>query len=68
MKQLISDKYNLGNIKLSTDSLLDENIERTISDIRLLINYENIVKSGINIDDIALYLDYSKLLEKENSH
>lgn len=68
MKQLISDKYNLGNIKLSTDSLLDENIERTISDIRLLINYEDIVKSGINIDDISLYLDYSKLLEKENSH
>ena len=68
MKQLIVDKYNLGNIKLTIDSLVDDNVNRTISDIKSLINYENIVNSGLNLDDVSLYLDYNKLLEKENSH
>ena len=68
MKQLIVDKYNLGNIKLTIDSLLDDNINRTIDDIKSIISYENIVNSGINLEDVSLYLDYNKLLEKENSH
>ena len=68
MKQLIVDKYNLGNIKLTIDSLVDDNVNKTISDIESLINYENIVNAGINLDDVSLYLDYNKLLEKENFH
>lgn len=68
MKQLIVDKYNLGNIKLTIDGLLSDNIDKTIADIKNLINYEDIINSGINIDDISLYLDYQKLVEKENSH
>ncbi len=66
MKQLIVDKYNLGRIKLTIDNLLDDNIDRTISDINNLIDYENIINSGLNIDDVAMYLDFKKLLDKDN--
>lgn len=59
MKQLIVEKYNLNNIALTLDNLIS--LDSTISDISKLINYENIVKSGINIDDISLYLEYKKI-------
>ena len=59
MKQLIVEKYNLNNISLTLDNLIS--LDSTISDIEKLINYENIVKSGINVDDISLYLEYKKL-------
>ena len=68
MKQLISDKYNLMHIKLSTESLLDESMERTMGDIETLIKYEDIVASWINIDDVTLYLNYTDLINKEKAH
>ena len=68
MKQLISDKYNLGRIKLSIDSLLDENLEKTIYDIEMFIKYEDIVASWINIDDVSLYLNYTNLSNNEKAH
>ncbi len=61
MKELISNKYNLQNITISVDSLMNDNIDKTIEDLKTLINYENIVLSGLSIDDITLYLDYKKL-------
>ena len=68
MKQLISDKYNLGHIKLPTDALMDENIEKTIYDIELFIKYEDILASWINIDDVRLYLEYTNLVNNEKAH
>ena len=67
MKQLISDKYNLVHIKLSTDALLDENIERTMNDIKTLINYQDIISSGIDINDVSLYLDYMNMVNKQKA-
>lgn len=64
MKQLIVDRYNLDNIKLTVDNLVDSNLENTLKDIKLLIDYENVVASKINISDLELYLEYKKLLEK----
>lgn len=61
MKELIINKYNLENITLTTDSLLSDNIDKTISDIKMLMNSENIKMSGINLDDIYLYIEYSKM-------
>ena len=68
MKQLIVDKYNLGQINLTIDNLVDDNLEKTIADIKQLIDYENIINSGINVDDIALYSEYNKLIAAEDSH
>ena len=64
MKQLIIDKYNLGNITLTIDQLVIDSFERTMADIENLINYENIIASGINIDDVSLYLEYDKIINK----
>ena len=61
MKELIVNKCNLENINLTIESLLADNIDKTCNDIKNLINYENIIKSGITIDDITLYLDYKKM-------
>ena len=64
MKKLIVDKYNMERINLTIDNLTDDNLEKTISDIKNLIDYDNIIKSGINIDDVSLYLEYNKIINK----
>ena len=61
MKELICNKYNLENISLSIDNLLDDSIDSTIKDITKLINYEDFIKAKINIDDISLYSEYSNM-------
>jgi len=61
MKELIVNKYQLENIKLTIDSLLEDNLQNTIDDIKSLINYENITFSGLNLEDISLYLEYKKI-------
>ena len=61
MKELISNKYNLENISLSIDSLMEDSVDSTINDIVKLINYENFAKANINLDDIFLYLEYQTI-------
>lgn len=61
MKELIVNKYNLENVTLTTETLLNDNIDKTISDIKTLINSENIKMSKINIDDVYLYMEYQKM-------
>ena len=65
IKQIIADKYNLENISISMDSLTSDNIEKTISDINLFINYEYFKETGLNTSDIDLYMEYSKIRDKE---
>ena len=61
MKELIVNKYNLEHITLTVESLLPDDIDKTLENIKTIINYENIIASGINMDDITLYLDYKKM-------
>ena len=63
MKQLIVDKYNLSHINITLDNLLEGNIATTINDFEKLINYENIINSGIDIEDLSLYLEYKKVFK-----
>ena len=53
---------------MTIDNLVDDNLEKTIADIKSLIDYENIISSGINVDDVALYLEYNKLVTTKDSH
>ena len=64
MKQLIVDRFKLDGINLSIDALTNENIDKTISEIDILINYEDICNSEIDLDDIELYQEYNKIVEK----
>lgn len=61
MKELISNKYNLENISLSIDSLLEDSVDSTINDITKLINYEYFKKANIDLEDIYLYLEYQTI-------
>ena len=63
IKEIIVDKYNLENITITLEMLQKENIEKTISDIEGLLNYEDLISSGIKIDDIKLYLEAEKLFD-----
>ena len=60
MKQIIVDKYNLENINLTIESLAPDNVQKTIDDIKLLINYEDIMMSKLNLDTVKLYFDMNK--------
>jgi len=57
MKQIIVDRYNLENITLTIESLQGDNVEKTIQDIILLINYEDLMMSQIDLDDVKFYLE-----------
>ena len=60
MKQIIVDKYNLEHINLTIDALVPESIEKTMGDIKLLIEYEDMVISKIDLDTVKLYFDMNK--------
>jgi len=60
MKQIIVDKYNLEHINLTIESLEPDNVEKTMNDIKNLINYEDLLASKINLDDVKLYFDINK--------
>ena len=62
MKQLIVDKYNMERITITTDDLLLENLDNTINDIKNIIFNDNINYSGLDIDDINLYVEYKKII------
>ena len=64
IKEIIVDKYNLENITITLEMLQKENVAKTISDIESLINYDNLVTSGINLEDIQLYLEAKKLIDE----
>ena len=67
IKQIISDKYTLENINIPMDSLTEDNIEKTIKDIDMLIDYEYFKLSGLKVEDIDLYIEYAKVKEKEEA-
>ena len=61
MKELIVDRYRLDNINITTAALEKENIEVTMDDVRTMLIYENIVRSGIKFEDIEFVLECDKM-------
>ncbi len=61
MKELIVDRYRLDNINITTAALEKENIEGTMEDIKTLLKYENMVRSGIKFEDIEFILECDKM-------
>ena len=64
IKQIIVDKYNLENITISKEILEKDNLDKTLNDINSLIDYEYFKVSGLNVDDINLYMEYQKVVEE----
>ena len=65
MKEVISNKYKLEGININLDDLEEANIEKTMSDINEIIRYENILASGLKIEDIELYLEMDKITDRK---
>ena len=60
MKQIIVDKYNLEHVNLTIEGLVPDSIEKTMGDIKTLIDYEDMMASKINLDTVKLYFDMNK--------
>ena len=67
IKYLIINKYNLEDFNLTPEVLDPENLERVIDDIQTLINYENVIISDLDFDDVRFYdeLEKSGLFDTE---
>ena len=61
MKEIIVDRYRLDSINISTNDLEKDNLENTIEDIKTLLKYENIVRSGIKFEDVEFILECDKM-------
>ena len=61
LKQVIVDKYVLDGVILTIEQLEESSIDKTINDIKILVNYENIIRSGLKLEDIKLYFDVKDL-------
>ena len=61
MKELIVDRYRLDNVNITTTDLEKENMDNTMEDIRNLLKYENIVRSGIKFEDVEFILECDKM-------
>ena len=64
IKEIIVNRYNLENVIITLEMLQKENVGKTIGDIEVLLNYENLISSGINLDDVKLYLEAEKLFQE----
>ena len=61
MKEIIVDRYRLDSINISTTDLEKDNLENTIEEIKTLLKYENIVRSGIKFEDVEFILECDKM-------
>jgi len=60
MKEIIVNKCSLDNITLTTEQVDIDNIEKTMKEIDILVQNENIIDSGLLVDDIKFYLEVKK--------
>ncbi len=57
---IISNHYKMFNINIPIDSINEESVNGLISEIEIVLRFNNILKSSINIDDIAFVLEVQK--------
>ena len=50
---IIANRYKILNINIEKEHLEPENIESLIEDIGKIVNYHNINRSGLDLDDIS---------------
>ena len=66
---IIYDRYKLIDINLTLDDLLKENIDNILNNISILINYYDIDRLNIRIEDIEFILTvkekYSEIFKEE---
>lgn len=62
---IISNRYKILNINLEQEDL-EENLDTLMEDVEKIVDYYNIKKSNLNVDDIAFIEKVKPMLEKMN--
>lgn len=61
---IIKDKYKLFGMQLSKENFQEENIEDLIKKVRIVNNYNNILKSKFSIKDLEYIMTVKEMLKK----
>ena len=67
LAEVISDHYQLLNIKISKDLLDEGNLESLIKDLKVMINSYYLEDMGLNIDLINNLFDSKKIINNSDS-
>ena len=66
LAEVISDHYQLLNIKITKDLLDEGNLESLIKDLKIMVNSYYLEEMGLNIDLINDLFESRKILGKDN--
>ena len=61
---IISNRYKILNIKLEKEDL-EENLDTIMQDVEKIVNYYNIRKSNINLDDVSFMEKIKPMIAKK---
>ena len=61
---IIKDKYKLFGIQVSKENFQEDNLEDLIKKVKIITNYNNILKSKFSIDDLEYIMAVKELLKK----
>ena len=61
---IIKDKYKLFGIQVSKENFQEDNLEDLIKKVKIITNYNSILKSKFSIDDLEYIMAVKELLKK----
>ena len=61
---IIKDKYKLFGMQLSKENFNEDNIEDLIKKVRIIANYNNILKSKFSVKDLSYITTVKEMLKK----
>ena len=64
MAVIIKDKYKLFGIQVSKENFQEDNLEDLIKKVKIITNYNSILKSKFSIDDLEYIMAVKELLKK----
>lgn len=65
IRSIISNRYKILNIALEKESLEEENIEELITDVEKIVDFYNIRKSGLKLEDIEFIEKVKPMINKK---
>ena len=66
IQSILANRYKILNINIEKEALDEENIEAFTSDVEKIVNYHNILRSGIDLDEVAFVENVKPMIEKMN--
>lgn len=63
---IIANRYKILNINLEKENLEPDSIDSLIEDVEKIVNYHNMNRSGLNMNDIAFIEKVKPLIAKNN--